>query len=123
MSLPVPIGSYQDYVDVARTAHQRTMEAYPRFQYSVFVGGNRDEQVVVRADSLEEFTRLKATIAPLLKQQSAPKPNNSNGVAKTSKCMRCGGEAEQREGVSRKTGKPYKGVVCVSQGCNYARFL
>jgi len=99
------------------------METYPRFQYSVFLGGSRDEQVVVRAESWEEFTRLKKEIASLLKNGPARTSGTGNGSGKSFKCAKCGGEAEYREGVSKKTDKPYRGVFCLSQGCNYAQFL
>ena len=101
MSQVVPISSYQDCeAYMARQAHPRAMENYPKFQYSVFVGENRDEQVVIRAESIEEFTQLKAAIVPFLtSQQSAPKAGNGNGTAKAGKfqCEACGGKAEYRE--------------------------
>jgi hypothetical protein len=68
---------------------------------------------------------MKAAIVPFLtSQEPVQKPANSNGTAKASnfKCEVCGGEAEYREGVSKKTHKPYKGVFCVSRSCDYARF-
>lgn len=126
MSQATPISSYKDYLEyVRRPAHQETMEAYPRFQYSVFVGEGREEQIVVRTDSLEELEKLKAAVAPLVgKQPSAGKAVKGNRVAKAKnfQCEVCGGTAEYREGVSKKTKKPYRGVFCASKDCDYARF-
>ena len=96
---------------------------FPKFQYSAFLGTNRDEQFVIRAESFEEFKQLKKELDLILNTKSSrnSEPNsNANGYMK---CMKCGGEAELREGVSKKTNKPYKGVFCFSRSCNYAQFL
>ena len=125
MSQAVPISSYEDYAEyVARQAHHRAMENYPRFQYSVFLGDSREEQLVVRAEDFEEFSELKAKIAPLLEKPPVRKAANGNSVVKAANfnCEVCGSAAEYREGVSKRTKKPYKGVFCTSKDCDYARF-
>ena len=96
---------------------------YPKFQYSVFRDGSRDEQLVVRADDFEEFKNLKKQLDLILTNGSSQNGEAHNQASKTMKCMQCGGEARYREGVSKKTDKPYKGVFCLDRSCNHARFL
>ena len=96
---------------------------YPKFQFSLFRGDNREEQLVIRADNFEEFKILKQKLDLML----APKPH-TNGEAREQingavTCDKCNREAEYREGVSKK-GKAYKGIFCLDkQGCDYAKFL
>ena len=96
---------------------------YPKFQFSLFHGDNREEQLVIRADNFEEFKILKQK----LDLMSAPKPH-TNGEAQepangAMKCDKCSGDAEYREGVSKK-GKAYKGIFCLDKKtCDYAKFL
>ena len=124
MSMPIPVNSYQEYLDYVRAnAHATAMENYPRFQYSVFINGSRDEQVVVRADSFDEFARLKGNIAPLLSNGQPSDKEAANGAGESKGCIKCGGAVKYREGVSKKTGKSYKGVFCLNEDCNYAQFL
>ncbi len=96
---------------------------YPKFQFSLFRGDNREEQLVIRADNFEEFIILKQKLDLML----APK-QHTNGEAREEangavKCDKCNRDAEYREGVSKK-GKAYKGIFCLNKkGCDYAKFL
>ena len=96
---------------------------YPKFQFSLFRGDNREEQLVIRADNFEEFKILKQKLDLML----APKPHTNGKAAEQTNgavnCDKCSGDAEYREGVSKK-GKAYKGIFCLDKkGCDYAKFL
>ncbi len=39
---------------------------YPKFQYSYFIGGNKDEQLVIRADTFEEFKQAKTDVDKII---------------------------------------------------------
>ena len=126
MSMPIPISSYEDWLDYTKAnTHKRTMDDkhYPRIQYSVFPNGSRDEQVVIRADSFEEFTKLKKEVDPLLNAKPSRNTNAQRQGNGEMQCMKCRGEAEYREGVSKKTDKPYKGIFCLNDDCDFAKFL
>jgi len=48
----------------------RPKQAFPMYQYSVFVNGNRDEQLVVRASSFQELLAGKRNIQLALMGES-----------------------------------------------------
>jgi len=58
------------------------MSDYPAYQYSVFLKGSRDEQLVIRADNWEEFMELKKNADVIIsKVETKPTQNNlSAGV-------------------------------------------
>ena len=44
---------------------------YPKYQYSIFLKGSKDEQLVIRADTWEEFKKLKAKADIITKKVTA----------------------------------------------------
>ena len=150
MSMPIPISEYADVEFILDGIRRRleneripenTMEEefhFPKFQYSVFVDPKREEQLVVRADSFQDFQEQKQQIDLLVKARKSNRVSNPtiqteamnglklyahNGSAEKLTCARCGGEATFRSGFSKKNNRPYKGVFCKDKTCNFARFF
>lgn len=102
------------------------MNYYPKFQYSAFLG-DREEQLVIRADSWEEFTDLKkkANLIIEKKKSSAPvQQPQLPGPGEAPICQQHNAPMTWREGVSKKTGKPYAFWACATKNpdgsfCNY----
>lgn len=100
----------------------------PKYQYSKFLGDNREEQVVIRCDTWAEFIEAKANIDGLLagKVEDVPHPAvisyqehqiiqapNKQGVPTPVTefdkiCQRCGGEKI----LNPKTGKMFCKAKC-----------
>lgn len=99
------------------------MKDYNKFQWSKFVGRNRNEQIVVRADTWEEITEginaVKEYVDLIEAVSEAPDPTDSwpqqESLAPdvSKKCQMCGKPMEFRTGTS-KTNKPWKGWFCTS---------
>ena len=96
---------------------------YPKLQYSAFLDNDKKEQFVIRADNFEEFKQLKREIDLVVKTKSSQMSEPNTHANRAMKCVMCGGDAELREGVSKKTQKSYKGVFCLDRQCDYAKFL
>jgi hypothetical protein len=96
-------------------------ETFPKFQYSIFVDAQRNAQIVIRANSFEEFKKLKAeadsiltfttTSANPMAQQTvapaAPKPVSNAPI-----CGVHNVPMQWKEGTSSRTGKPYAFWSC-----------
>lgn len=96
---------------------------YPRFQFSIFRGENREEQLVIRADNFEEFKVIKQKLDLLLAHKPLSNGETQEQTNGSGNCDKCGGGAEFREGVSKK-GKAYKGIFCLDKkNCDFAKFL
>ena len=107
---------------------------FPFLQWSYFVGGNRDEQYVVRADTLEDLKRgqkdvydlidFPAVKKPLVAKEPVVVPVTETPVApetkpetKTKTCQ-CGQIKNLRTGV--KNGKRWAGWFCDDKQCAYS---
>ena len=53
--------------------------AYPMYQYSVFLNGSRDEQLVVRAATFAELLAGKNNVQKALVQEGHPVSNHHDG--------------------------------------------
>lgn len=104
-------------------------ESFPKFQYSIFLDSARNGQLVIRADSWEEFVQLKTqaneiiqfsttpanplaqgvTAPPVYQPQPAQQAINQ-GVAPM--CQVHGIPMLWKTGTSRSTGKPYAFWSC-----------
>ena len=82
------------------------MNSYPKYQFSTFLGG-RDEQLVIRADSWEEFLELKKNANAIINKKKADQPSTDSKTL----CTECNAPMRYKEGVS-KTGKAWKGYFC-----------
>ena len=66
-------------------------KAYPTYQYSIFLKGSKDEQLVIRADNWDEFVEAKKKANAIISKVEAapqvaaqPKPSDV--------CNKCGAE-------------------------------
>jgi hypothetical protein len=100
------------------------MKDYNKYQWSRFVGGNK-EQIVVRGDSWEEVTEginavqeyinlVEATQTPKADPEWIAKGDNEVHESKN-KCEVCGKSMEFKSGTSQ-AGKPWKGWFCSEKG-------
>lgn len=53
-------------IQISPTEEKTMDNSFPKYQYSVFLNGSRDEQLVIRADTFEEFQQLKADANSIL---------------------------------------------------------
>ena len=90
------------------------MKQFPLYQYSVFLDETRNEQIVIRTDTWEEFVEAKKEINQILvKRQNTPQtsqdaPQHTEDLGVCSKC----GAANKLS----KNGKPYCSKLCWKQG-------
>ena len=96
-----------------------TDKQYPPYQWSMFVGG-KSEQYVIRTEDLEDLLlkvgELKAKVdivevAETVKAKD-PDPEWTQNISTVIKCKTCGKEMTFKEGISAKSGKPWKGWFC-----------
>ena len=105
------------------------MADYPKVQYSVFVGGNRGKQFVLRGETIEEVTALKRELDEKImdKMEESPVATPEAPRAAPSgdkQCTKCGGTATYREGINAKTNKPWKAEFCDNKaGCGGVKWL
>ena len=73
------------------------MSDYPAYQYSVFLKGSRDEQLVIRAENWEDFLRLKENADVIIKKVEAPKVTSTpyqaapvKDIMEGQMCRKCG---------------------------------
>lgn len=82
-------------------------KGYPKFQMSVFMNGNKDQQFVIRAETIEEFRRLKTELltelgqAVLEKTTQPTQPTQQAQATSFGACKDCGAERVKNP----KTGK------------------
>lgn len=91
---------------------------YPMYQYSVFLNGNRDEQIVIRTDTFEELLEAKKNVNKILEKVEA-KQEAPDEIT----CWSCGAKAEERSGVSKKTGKKWRGIFCSTDNKSHTKWL
>lgn len=100
---------------------------YPKFQYSIFVGGDKNQQIVIRSNDRSEFLaeikRWKESI-DLGQQKSAnqhpqPTPNTQVQV-----CGIHGNPMTWKTGISKKTNQPYAFWACSTRNADgsYCQF-
>jgi hypothetical protein len=106
-------------------------ESFPKFQYSIFVDNQRNAQMVIRANTFEEFKQLKkdadsllaftttsanpmaqATVAPVNPPQAATPQYAPPGNTAAPICGIHNVPMVWKAGVSQKTGKPYGFYSC-----------
>ena len=97
---------------------------FPKYQYSVFQGKRREAQFVVRSDDLEEFKRLIRDVQWLTEHigeegllQNTPADDELSNYT----CKQCGAPADFRAGRSKRTGEPYKAIVCTTDTTHIER--
>lgn len=86
------------------------------YQWSKFIGDNREEQIVVREDNFEDFKEAKANMETLFAKEAFPerpkapnKPGTPVPVEQYQQtCQRCGGEKV----LNPKTGKYFCKAKC-----------
>ena len=90
---------------------------FPKFQYSLFLKGNRSEQVVIRSNDWEEFKELKEKVDLIVEKVETRTEQNGesqepkqNGGDKSKPCLTCGADAVKRSG--EKNGKKWAGWFC-----------
>lgn len=103
-------------------------ESFPKYQYSIFLDNNRNGQMVIRADSWEEFESLlskaglqmqrkiemnttqMATPQPVQPQTTFPEPVKPTQNGLTAKCVDCGADMVEKSGF--KNGKQWHALFC-----------
>lgn len=105
------------------------LKGFPKFQWSVFIGGREGAQVVVRGNNFAEWEKNiaeveekfmdKVSVAPAQETSTTESPRAFGGA--TYVCNTCGAKAEMVEGTSKK-GNYYKGVKCTADKDHF-RFL
>jgi hypothetical protein len=100
-------------------------KGYPKFQWSKFVGANRDQQIVVRAEKWTHITKgiekameyaEKVEEGPIEVSDPTDKfvgSGTANAPDANPKCEVCGQPMEYKTGTS-KAGKTWKGFFCTS---------
>ncbi len=97
---------------------------FPKYQYSVFQGKGREAQFVVRSDDLEEFKRLIREVQWLTEhigeEDFLQQPTTYGGLVNYT-CKQCGAPVDFRAGRSKRTGEPYKAIVCTADTTHIER--
>ena len=82
---------------------------YPKYQWSTFLKGNRDEQIVLRTDDWHEFLGEVKKIKEALAKQETPKKDVYERYDEAQdKCQKCGAERVKNP----KTGKYFCKEKC-----------
>lgn len=84
------------------------MTDYPKYQYSVFLKGTKDEQLVIRADTWEEFIELKKKSDVIISKVEIKPAYQPKDVMAGQKCPKCG---------AKMTGPSAKGNYYCSAKC------
>ncbi len=85
-------------------------KGFPKFQYSLFLDDKRDEQIVIRCDTWEEFIDAKKDIDKIVvKRKSEPVTNQNHSELQEDlgECSKCGAPNKLS-----KAGKPYCSKLC-----------
>lgn len=80
--------------------------SYPKYQYSRFRNGGKDEQFVIRADDWDEFKELKKNLDTIFDKSDQQSDTDTL-------CAECNSSMKYKEGVSKK-GKAWKGYFCTN---------
>lgn len=93
-------------------------KGYPKFQWSIFVKNGKDQQFVIRAETIEEFKKAKSDVLALIGETvvndgipevqvraAATTPSTSGNIY--GKCAKCGGWNKKSQ-----TGNIYCGELC-----------
>lgn len=92
---------------------------YPAYQWSMFVGG-RSEQYVIRTEDLDDLMlkvgelKSKTDIVEVAETVKTKDPD-PEWIAEANTgvhCKTCGKNMTFKEGISAKSGKPWKGWFC-----------
>lgn len=99
---------------------------YNKLQWSVFVKNGRDQQYVVRADTIDELKKLRNEVLAIvgedtIENQPTVKPAPTIQPSQIG-CATCGAPATRKSGVS-KAGKPYNGVFCSTEDKTHTVWL
>lgn len=89
---------------------------YPKYQYSVFLKGSRDEQIVIRADDWEEFKALKTNVDAIVDKHKEEALESRSEAQKH--CPNCGEPMEIITGTTKtgkNKGKPWKAWGCTAK--------
>lgn len=85
---------------------------YPKYQWSYFINGKRDEQVVVRAFHVEELKNSIEAVKKLFPEEPTAEPSKPLEATATGyACKQCGSPTVFKQGTS-KAGKPWRGYFC-----------
>ncbi len=109
---------WREMTDNALGLNKKTMnnKAYPKYQYSIFFG-DREEQLVIRADTWQEFLNAKRDADQIITKRKGEEPEKEMLV-----CATCEKPAEHKQGVS-KNGKPYSAIFCSSGEKSHAVWI
>jgi len=83
------------------------LKGYAKYQYSVFLGTNREEQFVLRTDVWEEFTTEVKKIKEHLEKKNGHGSEVKDVVADSERKWCSKHEIFMKRRVSKKTNKPY----------------
>lgn len=83
-----------------------------KYQWSKFVGPNREEQFVVRCDSETEFEEAIKYIRTMANRAEIESVPINNELIEPIKCEKCGEPAVKKSGV--KNGRAWGGIFCQS---------
>ena len=86
-------------------------EDFPRVQWSRFRGASREEQWVIRGDSITEVLDMKADLQEKLQETETIDDVLDEAADATHKCKVCGKQLTFRTGIN-KAGKAWKGWFC-----------
>lgn len=134
-----PNDEASDWGELREDQEERTVKkmneekGYPKFQWSIFVKNGKEQQFVIRADTIEEFKQAKQDILSLIGEAvvtDIPKVQIAGSVTRTSGqpgdngmyCMTCKKPATQKQGVS-KSGKPYNAIFCSTEDRSHTKWL
>lgn len=99
------------------------MTDYPKVQYSVFVGGQRGKQFVLRGETIEEIAELKRELDEQILSKMEESVESEGHDEPTYKCEKCKGPAALKTGISKKTDKEWKGIFCRDEMCKEVKWL
>lgn len=120
-------GIAESALEAPRARITRLPRRYGVYQYSKMFGDG--EQFVIREDTYEEFIAAKRNIDKLFAKievkRSTPIPTKPTEPDPTLQrtCWSCGAIAEERRGISKKNGKPYRALFCSTGNTSHTRFL
>lgn len=89
-------------------------KGYPKIQWSIFIKNGKDQQIVVRADTVEEFKTLRTQVMGVIGElvvESSPVSTPATPAQTGVNCAKCGAPANRKSGTS-KNGKPYNAIFC-----------
>ena len=113
--------------EAAQTPVTTIVKQYGKYQYSVFLDSARNGQLVIRTDTFKELMEAKKNINLIIekveaKKATPPTPTEPDPALQVT-CWSCGALAEERRGISKKNGKPWRAIMCSTGNSSHTKFL